>query len=105
MRIIEIKEKTPHLINQLLKIRESSLRATHFFLSDNEINMIKEYVPNAINNISHLIIALDDSSTPIAFMGIEDKTLEMLFISAQERKKGIENIYLNTALKTMMSKI
>ncbi|MCI9486990.1 MAG: hypothetical protein HFI64_08470 [Lachnospiraceae bacterium] len=47
MRIVEMKERTPLLVQQLLDIWEGSVRATHLFLSDNEIEKIKGYVPQA----------------------------------------------------------
>ena len=48
MKIIEITNRTPDLINQLLEVWESSIRATHLFLSDSEIQNIKEYIPQGI---------------------------------------------------------
>lgn len=42
MTIIEVKERTITLINQLLEIWEDSVKATHLFLSNEEINNIKE---------------------------------------------------------------
>ena len=89
MKIIEITNRTPDLINQLLEVWESSIRATHLFLSDSEIKSIKEYVPQALGGIAHLIIAEDEAGRAVAFMGIEDGTLEMLFISPEERRKGL----------------
>lgn len=89
MKILEVTDRTPDLINQLLEVWEGSVRATHLFLSDAEIKSIKEYVPQALNGIAHLIIAEDDTDCPVAFMGIEDGTLEMLFISPEERGKGL----------------
>ncbi len=89
MRIVEIADRTPDLIERLLAVWESSVRATHLFLSDDEIKNIKEYVPQALKGITHLIIAEDDAGRPVAFMGIEDGTLEMLFISPEERGKGL----------------
>ena len=89
MKITEVKNRTPDLIEQLLKVWEGSVRSTHRFLSDNEIKRIKEYVPQALNGIAHLMIAEDDSGHPIAFMGIEDSSLEMLFVSPEERSKGL----------------
>ena len=77
--IMEVKERTPELINKLLEVWEGSVRATHLFLSDSEIDSIKEYVPQALGGIAHLI----------AFMGIEDGALEMLFIAPEERGKGL----------------
>lgn len=57
MQIVEVKNRTPDLINQLLEVWENSVRATHLFLSDSEIKSIKEYVPQALNGIAHLVIA------------------------------------------------
>ena len=89
MKILEVTDRTPDLINRLLEVWEGSVRATHLFLSDDEIKNIKEYVPQALNGIAHLMIAKDDTDCPVAFMGIEDGTLEMLFISPEERGKGL----------------
>ena len=89
MKIIEVKNRTPDLINQLLEVWEGSVRATHLFLSDDEIKSIKEYVPQALNGIAHLMIAEDESGRAVAFMGIEDGSLEMLFIAPEERGKGL----------------
>ena len=54
-----------------------------------EILEIKKYVPEALNSISHLIIETDENRNPIAFMGIEDNKLEMLFVTSECRGKGI----------------
>ena len=89
MKIIEVKNRTPDLTNRLLSVWESSVRATHLFLSDGEIQSIKEYVPQALNGIEHLMIAAGEAGRAVAFMGIEDGTLEMLFISPEERGKGL----------------
>ena len=89
MRIAEITNRTPDLIEGLLKVWESSVRATHRFLSDDEIKRIKEYVPQALGGVAHLMIAENDSGHPVAFMGIEDGSLEMLFIAPEERGKGL----------------
>lgn len=89
MKITEVENRTPDLINQLLEVWEGSVRATHLFLSDSEIQNIKEYIPQALGGIAHLIIAEDEAGRAVAFMGIEDGTLEMLFISPEERRKGL----------------
>lgn len=41
MKIVEVKERTPDLIKGLLEVWENSVRATHLFLSDSEIQSIK----------------------------------------------------------------
>lgn len=89
MKLIEVKERPADLTNQLLKVWEDSVRETHLFLSDREIANIKEYVPQALKQVQHLIILAYENDFPVAFMGIENGTLEMLFISPEERGKGL----------------
>lgn len=89
MRIFEVKERTSLLEEQLIEVWKKSVRATHLFLSDNEIKDIKKYVPQAINGIAHLIVVENESKYPVAFMGIKEQTLEMLFITPEERGKGL----------------
>ena len=72
MKITEIEDRPQDLINRLLEVWEGSVRATHLFLSDDEIKSIKEYVPQALNGIAHLMIAEDESGRAVAFMGIEE---------------------------------
>lgn len=89
MKIIEIKDRNPLLLKQLLEVWKSSVKATHLFLSKNEIEEIKKYVPQALNEIPHLIIVENENQVPIGFMGIAEQHLEMLFISDEERGKGL----------------
>ena len=89
MKIIEVTDRTPDLIERLLKVWEASVRTTHLFLSDGEISSIRAYVPQALTAVAHLVTAENENGSPAAFMGIEDGTLEMLFISPEERGKGL----------------
>ena len=88
MKFIEVNERPPILIQQLTAVWEKSVRATHTFLSGPEIEKIKVYVPEAMNAVAHLIVA-GDAGQPVAFMGIEADRLEMLFITPEERGKGL----------------
>ena len=89
MEIYEVQERTAALLTDLLDVWEKSVRATHRFLSDEEINQIKEYVPQALSGVEHLMIARKVSGEVVAFMGVEEKRLEMLFLSPEERGKGL----------------
>lgn len=89
VKIYEIQVRTPQLLTGLLNIWEASVRATHHFLSDAEVNQIKEYVPQALKGVEHLIIAENEFEEPIAFMGTGNNRLEMLFLSPTERGKGV----------------
>ena len=88
MKITEIGERTPQIVEKLLSIWEKSVRATHSFLTDEEILKIKNFVPSAIEGVPRLSVAEDETGIPVAFMGIGGKKLEMLFVSGENRGKG-----------------
>ena len=88
MKILEITDRNPSLIKQLLEVWESSVRATHLFLSEDQIENIKTYVPQALKEIPHLLIIENENQIPVGFMGIVGQHLEMLFIADTERQKG-----------------
>jgi hypothetical protein len=56
--------------------------------------------PQALKTITRLIIAEDENGVPVAFMGVELETLEMLFIApeVQEKRVGKRLIRLNGLL-------
>lgn len=89
MKIREVRDRPLSLTEQLLKVWESSVRATHLFLSEDEIENIKKYVPQALKEIPCLTVAENEEQIPVGFMGIAGQHLEMLFISNEERGKGL----------------
>lgn len=89
MRIVKVKERNERLIENLLEVWESSVKATHLFLSHDEINAIKQYVPQALKEIPTLVIAENEAGKPVGFMGIANQMLEMLFVSNESRGQGI----------------
>ena len=89
MRILEVDERSSLLIKQLLDVWESSVKATHLFLSNDEVDTIKGTVPQYLETITHLIVAEDEEQRPVAFMGLEGSKLEMLFIAPKDRGKGL----------------
>ena len=89
MRIYEVEDRSPELMDALLAVWESSVRATHLFLAESEIHSIKGYVPEALYGVEHLLVAVDDEGEAVAFMGVQDGSLEMLFIEADSRGKGL----------------
>lgn len=89
MKIVEVKDRTTVLVEQLLKVWEGSVKATHLFLSDDEISNIKQCVPQALNVVPILVVAENENGNPMGFMGVADKMLEMLFVSNESRGQGI----------------
>ena len=88
MIITEIKDRNEKLVTELVDVWERSVKATHLFLSEAEIAQIKTYVPQALGGVAHLMVGKLNGK-PVAFMGIEENKIEMLFIAPEERGKGL----------------
>ena len=89
MKLVENPRRDPDLIARLLTVWERSVQATHTFLSGEEIAKIKPYVPQALEQVPHLIVLEDEGGAPAAFMGIGEQKLEMLFLAPEERGQGL----------------
>ena len=89
MQSAEVTSRTPALLSRLLTVWERSVRATHHFLSESEIARIRGYVPQALGGVAQLLVAQDEAGRAVAFMGVQDGALEMLFIDPDERGKGL----------------
>lgn len=95
MHIYQVENRTQSLLDQLVVVWEGSVRATHLFLSNEEVLAIKEYVPQALAGVQYLYAAENDEGIPVGFMGIEGQKLEMLFIDANQRGTGVGKQLLN----------
>ena len=99
MKMTEVTDRTAVLVEQLLNVWESSVKATHLFLSDDEISNIRKYVPQALNSVPVLVVAEHENGDPIGFMGIAGQMLEMLFISNENRGQGIGTQFLQYGIE------
>lgn len=99
MNEISKVKRSQVLIEKLLNLWENSVKASHLFLSNKEIEEIKKYVPKALREIEHLIVETDETENPIAFMGIYKNKLEMLFISPAHMKTGLGRKLIEEAIE------
>ncbi len=94
---IDIATKSDYLA--LIEIWESSVHATHVFLSEENINSLKPLILEHYFDAVDLRIAKDESNAIIGFIGVAEQNIEMLFISASHRNKGIGSLLLKNAIK------
>ncbi len=80
-------DRTDVLIEALTTLWEASVRATHHFLTEDNIQKLVPFVKVGLSSIKTLIIA-HENNNPIAFMGIEAYKIEMLFVSPDYFGKG-----------------
>ena len=88
MKIAIVEQRDAYLIERLTQVWESSVRATHTFLSEGDIVEIRDYVPMALQGVAHLVVAYEDD-VAVAFMGVENQRLEMLFVADDMRGGSI----------------
>lgn len=88
IQILPVTNRTPELVARLVSVWERSVRATHTFLSEDEIAEIKPFVPQAIGGVGELVLA-ERNGAPVGFMGVEAGRLEMLFLDPAVRGQGL----------------
>ena len=100
MKIYELRKRPGILLQKLLNLWEQSVRATHLFLSEAEILRIREYVPQALAGVPHLILAENAAGEPAGFMGIDGNRLEMLFLAPESCGHGLGRAMLEFGIQT-----
>ena len=70
MKIILVRDRDEVLAERLLNVWERSVKATNLFLTIEAIQQIKMYVPQAIEAIEHIVVAVNEDNVPAAFMGM-----------------------------------
>ncbi len=99
MNIQEMFERSDTLLKQLFHLWEGSVKATHTFLSQSEIEAIAPYVPEGLKGIAQLFVAFDAEQAPVAFMGIDGEKIEMLFVAQHKLRQGIGKKLVTLALE------
>lgn len=97
--MITIEAGMPVHYPTLLKIWESSVRATHDFLPEEDIEALRPLLENLYFPAVTLSIArLSEDGSIVGFVGVNDNRIEMLFIDAARRGKGIGKVLLRHAI-------
>ncbi|MDY7559392.1 GNAT family N-acetyltransferase [Pseudomonas sp. 10B1] len=83
---------------ELARLWEDSVRATHDFLPDSYILMLKRLVLDEYLDAVMLICSKDTQQRITGFAGIAAGKVEMLFIDPEYRGQGIGKLLLNHAI-------
>ena len=88
-------------MEEILDAWESSVRATHDFLSEKDIISIKFQVKEGVKYVNNLLCVRDENDIIKAFMGIHDFKIEMLFVSNESRGSGIGKRLVEHAIEVL----
>ncbi len=85
----------------ITELWEASVRATHDFLSEEDISFFKPLIRNEFLSAVSLRCAKDESGTIHGFLGVADGNIEMLFVHPDSFKKGIGKLLVRHATDEM----
>ncbi|STR45565.1 acetyltransferase [Iodobacter fluviatilis] len=95
---MQILAATPNEYPELLSIWESSVRATHDFLSENDIQFYKSKMLSDFFPAVLLQCAKDNQQKITGFIGLSEGNIEMLFIAPEYRGQGVGRMLLSHAI-------
>ena len=88
-------------MDNILEVWESAVRATHDFLSEEDIISLIPEVKKGINYVSDLVCLRDNNNLIQGFMGVHDNKIEMLFVNNSYRGKGLGKRLIIYAIETL----
>ena len=84
-----ILRPTPQDYDELLTVWEASVRSTHHFLAEKDIQFYKPLIREQYFLAVELYIIRNEKEEIAAFMGLSDELIEMLFVRPDQQGKGI----------------
>ena len=101
---IRKEERIEDFVQSLLEVWESSVRATHGFLKEGEVEYLRPFVEQGIREVP-LLFCVEENEMPAGFLGMEGDSIEMLFVHADFRGRGIGSTLMREALLLGASRV
>jgi len=95
----EIRQANEEDYDRLLLVWESSVKATHDFLKEEDFEFYREAIPGFFPHVDLYVLCIEKDI--IAFMGISEDNLEMLFVSEEQCSLGYGKQLLKYAVNTL----
>lgn len=93
-----VENVLPENYAELLNVWENSVRATHDFITDEDIEFFKPIIIEQAFPAVSLRCVKNGSGAIIGFLGVHGQKIEMLFILNEVRGQGVGKILLTYAL-------
>ena len=96
---MDVDSIVPSDYPELIQIWEASVRATHGFLSEEDILFLRPLILEQYFDAVSLHCLKSESDKILGFVGVAEDNIEMLFISPAYRGKGIGTFLTRFAIK------
>ncbi|WP_205501867.1 GNAT family N-acetyltransferase [Rufibacter psychrotolerans] len=96
---ISLGNVTPQEYNQIIEVWEASVRGTHHFVTEEEIQFFRPLILEEYLWLMRLTCAKDQNGKILGFSGVLDGKLEMLFLHPEARGRGIGKRLLKHAIE------
>ena len=85
----------------LFEVWESSVRATHSFLSEDDIQLLGPLVKAELSSFSPIHYLRNKDGEAFAFLGVAGSKIEMLFVHAAHRGTGAGRLLSEFAIRVL----
>jgi putative acetyltransferase len=85
---------------RVVEVWESSVRATHHFVAESDIQIFKPMVRDVLQHLN-LVCVRDTDGEVVGFTAVTDGNVDMLFIHADWRGQGVGGRLLRHAIESM----
>ena len=96
---VDYIDKTEY--KEVVDVWEASVRATHHFLKEEDIEYFKPLILNHYLDAVELRCVRNDDKNIVGFLGVADQNLEMLFIHPEYRGKRIGKVLLDYSVENL----
>jgi putative acetyltransferase len=86
---------------RVVEVWEASVRATHTFVTEADIEVIRPLVRDGLPYVPYLLCVRNGAGQVAGFVGVEDRKVEMLFVHPVWRGQGIGRRLLSYAVTTL----
>lgn len=86
---------------RVVEVWEASVRATHDFVTEADIAIIRPLVRDGLPQVPHLLCVREHGGQVAGFIGVDAGKVEMLFIHPAWRGRGIGRRLLSYAVTTL----
>ncbi len=96
-----VENVLPENYAEMLDVWENSVRATHDFITEEDIEFFKPIIIEQAFPTVTLRCVKNKSGSIQGFVGVHDSKIEMLFILSEARGKGVGKVLLQYAIEQL----